>query len=250
MEVKNTKERGLGMPLPAGKVRVYKEDKCGAQQFVGEDQIDHTPKNEKVRLTSATRSTSSASTARSTCAASATARPRPRTRSRSATTRRAGHGEDRRARRGATGGSRPRRRTREEGRDHARVHGLGAGRARRRSSPTRCGRSSGTAAPAGRGCGRWGERRRGSRQRGRAALHLAWDRSTGARPDRMPPRRPRPPWYPPAMPTPFRIHRPYEPRGDQPRGHRRARRRPARAATRTRRCSGSPARARPSPSPT
>jgi hypothetical protein len=38
------------MPLPAGKVRTYKADKRGQLQFVGEDRIDHTPKNEKVRL--------------------------------------------------------------------------------------------------------------------------------------------------------------------------------------------------------
>jgi hypothetical protein len=39
------------MALPKGKVRVYKEDKSGAQEFVGEDQIDHTPKDEQMRLT-------------------------------------------------------------------------------------------------------------------------------------------------------------------------------------------------------
>lgn len=38
------------MPMPKGKVRVYKKDKDGAMQFVGEDLIDHTPKDEKVRL--------------------------------------------------------------------------------------------------------------------------------------------------------------------------------------------------------
>lgn len=41
---------GLGVPLPKGIVRVYKKDKAGNAQFVGEDRIDHTPKNEKVRL--------------------------------------------------------------------------------------------------------------------------------------------------------------------------------------------------------
>ena len=40
----------LGIPLPKGVVRVYKKDKAGNAQFVGEDRIDHTPKNEKVRL--------------------------------------------------------------------------------------------------------------------------------------------------------------------------------------------------------
>lgn len=50
LETENSEERGLGMPLPAGKVRTYKEDARGQLQFVGEDMIDHTPKNEKVRL--------------------------------------------------------------------------------------------------------------------------------------------------------------------------------------------------------
>ncbi len=40
----------LGVPLPKGIVRVYKKDSAGNAQFVGEDRIDHTPKNEKVRL--------------------------------------------------------------------------------------------------------------------------------------------------------------------------------------------------------
>lgn len=47
---KNGKENGLGQPLPAGVVRVYKADSTGAQQFVGEDRIDHTPKDEAVRI--------------------------------------------------------------------------------------------------------------------------------------------------------------------------------------------------------
>ncbi len=41
---------GLGIPLPKGIVRVYKKDTQGNAQFVGEDQIDHTPRNETVRL--------------------------------------------------------------------------------------------------------------------------------------------------------------------------------------------------------
>lgn len=40
----------LGRPLPAGVVRVYARDRQGAAQFVGEDRIEHTAKNEKVRL--------------------------------------------------------------------------------------------------------------------------------------------------------------------------------------------------------
>lgn len=47
---KNAKENSLGLPLPAGVVRVYKADGSGAQQFVGEDRIDHTPKDEAVRV--------------------------------------------------------------------------------------------------------------------------------------------------------------------------------------------------------
>ena len=47
---KNSKENSLGQPLPAGVVRVYKADTTGAQQFVGEDLIDHTQKDENVRV--------------------------------------------------------------------------------------------------------------------------------------------------------------------------------------------------------
>ena len=50
LEFKNSEEAGLGVPLPAGKVRMYKEDSVGALQFIGEDRIDHTPKNEDLSL--------------------------------------------------------------------------------------------------------------------------------------------------------------------------------------------------------
>jgi hypothetical protein len=50
LELQNTEQNGLGMALPAGIVRVYKEDGSGAQQFIGEDRIDHTPRDEKVRI--------------------------------------------------------------------------------------------------------------------------------------------------------------------------------------------------------
>jgi hypothetical protein len=50
LEAKNSKENHMGMPLPKGRIRVYKIDDNGAQQFVGEDNIDHTPKDEKIRL--------------------------------------------------------------------------------------------------------------------------------------------------------------------------------------------------------
>jgi hypothetical protein len=50
IEFDNREKAGLGLPLPKGTVRVYKKDAAGGAQFVGEDAIDHTPKNEKVRL--------------------------------------------------------------------------------------------------------------------------------------------------------------------------------------------------------
>jgi hypothetical protein len=50
VKFKNSKENNLGMPLPAGIMRLYKSDNDGSQQFVGEDRIDHTPKDEEVKL--------------------------------------------------------------------------------------------------------------------------------------------------------------------------------------------------------
>ena len=50
VEFDNRKRDNLGMPLPKGIVRVYKQDQQGRPQFVGEDRIDHTPENEAVRL--------------------------------------------------------------------------------------------------------------------------------------------------------------------------------------------------------
>ena len=50
IELENKKENGLGLPLPKGIIRVYKSDKSGSRQFVGEDAIDHTPRDEKVRI--------------------------------------------------------------------------------------------------------------------------------------------------------------------------------------------------------
>lgn len=50
LEFMNNKKYELGMPLPKGKIRVYKKDEDGSQEFVGEDLIDHTPVNEKVRV--------------------------------------------------------------------------------------------------------------------------------------------------------------------------------------------------------
>jgi hypothetical protein len=40
----------LGIPLPGGIVRLYKNDEQGTSQFLGSDNIDHTPRNEDVRL--------------------------------------------------------------------------------------------------------------------------------------------------------------------------------------------------------
>ncbi len=50
VEFENRESARLGLPMPKGVVRVYKRDSAGNAQFVGEDRIDHTPKNEKVRL--------------------------------------------------------------------------------------------------------------------------------------------------------------------------------------------------------
>jgi len=49
-DIKNSKDNRLGVPLPKGKVRVYKADASGSQQFVGQDWIDHTPKDERVKI--------------------------------------------------------------------------------------------------------------------------------------------------------------------------------------------------------
>src|SRR6267143_1049702 len=50
LDIKNSKENRLGLPLPKGKIRVYKADASGSQQFVGEDWIDHTPRDERVMI--------------------------------------------------------------------------------------------------------------------------------------------------------------------------------------------------------
>jgi hypothetical protein len=51
IEFMNSEKQGMGMPLPKGTVRVYKQDPAGGTEFIGEDSIDHTPKDERVRLT-------------------------------------------------------------------------------------------------------------------------------------------------------------------------------------------------------
>jgi hypothetical protein len=50
VEFDNKEASQLGMPLPKGVIRVYKKDRAGNAQFIGEDRVDHTPKNETVRL--------------------------------------------------------------------------------------------------------------------------------------------------------------------------------------------------------
>jgi hypothetical protein len=46
----NKQDSGLGRPLPAGTVRVYGQSSEGSRQLIGEDRIDHTPRDEKVEL--------------------------------------------------------------------------------------------------------------------------------------------------------------------------------------------------------
>jgi hypothetical protein len=50
VQFRNAQTNKLGMPLPAGTIRLYKKDSSGNQQFIGEDKIDHTPKDEDVRV--------------------------------------------------------------------------------------------------------------------------------------------------------------------------------------------------------
>ena len=49
-QFRNEQKSGLGMPMPAGTVRVYQADSHGGVQFVGEDAIGHTPKDETLNL--------------------------------------------------------------------------------------------------------------------------------------------------------------------------------------------------------
>ena len=50
LKFKNEEKNKLGMPLPAGTIRLYKADSKGKLQFIGEDRIGHTPKNEEIKL--------------------------------------------------------------------------------------------------------------------------------------------------------------------------------------------------------
>jgi hypothetical protein len=47
---KNEEKAGLGMPLPAGNLRVYQKDSRGGVLFIGEDSISHTPKDEEITV--------------------------------------------------------------------------------------------------------------------------------------------------------------------------------------------------------
>jgi hypothetical protein len=49
-QFKNEQKGGLGMPMPAGVIRVYQQDSKGGVQFVGEDRINHTPKDETLNI--------------------------------------------------------------------------------------------------------------------------------------------------------------------------------------------------------
>jgi hypothetical protein len=49
-QFKNEAASGLGMPMPAGVLRVFQADSSGGVQFVGEDRIDHTPKDETLNV--------------------------------------------------------------------------------------------------------------------------------------------------------------------------------------------------------
>lgn len=49
-QFRNGEKGGLGMPMPSGTVRVYQSDSTGGVQFVGEDRIAHTPKDEVLNL--------------------------------------------------------------------------------------------------------------------------------------------------------------------------------------------------------
>lgn len=47
---KNSEANGLGLPLPKGVVRAYQESKDGSALFIGEDRVEHTPKDAEVEL--------------------------------------------------------------------------------------------------------------------------------------------------------------------------------------------------------
>ncbi len=50
IKFKNTEENGIGVPLPKGVIKVYKKDTDENMEFIGEDRIDHTGRNEEVKI--------------------------------------------------------------------------------------------------------------------------------------------------------------------------------------------------------
>lgn len=54
IKFKNTEENGIGKPLPKGTIKVYKKDVDNNLEFIGEDSINHTSKNEEVRIKTGT----------------------------------------------------------------------------------------------------------------------------------------------------------------------------------------------------
>jgi hypothetical protein len=50
LEFVNSKEAGLGIPLPRGTIKIYRTDDDGGREFIGENSIDHTPADETVRV--------------------------------------------------------------------------------------------------------------------------------------------------------------------------------------------------------
>lgn len=51
-EIKNSEANYLGMPLPAGRLRLYRRDSAGQMQFIGENTIQHTPAEQTIKVTS------------------------------------------------------------------------------------------------------------------------------------------------------------------------------------------------------
>lgn len=54
IKFKNTAENGAGKPMPKGTIKVYKQDTDGNLEFIGEDSINHTSKNEEVAINTGT----------------------------------------------------------------------------------------------------------------------------------------------------------------------------------------------------
>jgi len=50
LELDNSSANNLGIPIPKGVIRVYKKDDDGSLEFLGEDEVDHTPEDEKIRM--------------------------------------------------------------------------------------------------------------------------------------------------------------------------------------------------------